>query len=785
MFHDVALIRGTLRTVLPAAFALLVAACSAPETAQVQAVGGGGVSQAFLPLSGSDGHVGAKVCGQCHRQALEDWQGSHHDLAMQPATPQSVLGDFEGATFDYAGTTTEFRRRGRRFFVFTDGPDGEPAEFEILYTFGHRPLQQYLIELPGGRLQAFGIAWDSRDAEAGGQRWFHLYPDQRLTAGHRLHWTGPDQNWNFMCAECHSTGLKKNYDADSDGYDTQWTEIDVACEACHGPGLAHAQWAVGGQPADTPDKALAVTFHERAGVEWTRLEGSAFAVRSQPRTTRIEIDACGRCHGRASRLLGDEVHGAGLLASHRPALLDPDQYWPDGQMLGEVFNWGPFLQSRMQQAGVTCSDCHQPHSLALRAEGNALCAQCHDGQRFDQPAHTHHAGDGEGSRCVACHMPTTSFMGVDDRHDHAFRIPRPDLSAALGGAPDACTGCHQDRSPDWAAQALREWFPDSRHRGAHSGEVLQAAHRGEPGTGTRLAQLVADPSQPAIVRASALRAFGPWLDGDSLVVATPLLAESDPLLRLAATELLSQLPPPQRAAHLAPMLDDPVLAVRLEAADALAGVAEAWLSPAARRLLELAVAELEASLAFNADRADTLVSLGDLRRRQGDPGEAERAYRRALQKDGDSLAATLQLADLAREQGREAEADDVLRRALRIRPGSAELNHALGLSLVRQRRGEEALQRLQRAAELAPGQARYAYVLAVARHDLGDAAAARDGLREALRRHPDNVELLHALATYELEAGHRDEARALARRLVSIDPENPSGRELLNWLDRR
>src|SRR5690606_23370478 len=270
MFHGVALIPATARTVLPAAFALLVAACSAPDTAQVQAVGEGGVSQTFRPLPGSVDHVGAAVCGQCHQQALLDWQGSHPDLAMQPATPQSVLGDFEGATFDYAGTTTEFRRRGRRYFVHTDGPGGEPAEFEIRYAFGHRPLQQYLIELPGGRLQAFGIAWDSRPKDAGGQRWFDLYPDRRLVAGDALHWTGRDQNWNYMCAECHSTGVRKNHDEATDRYATRWAEIDVSCEACHGPGLAHVRWATqdAATRAKSPDKALAVAFDERKQVQW-------------------------------------------------------------------------------------------------------------------------------------------------------------------------------------------------------------------------------------------------------------------------------------------------------------------------------------------------------------------------------------------------------------------------------------------------------------------------------------------------------------------------------------
>ncbi|MCX7563127.1 multiheme c-type cytochrome [Xanthomonadaceae bacterium XH05] len=783
MFHDVALIRATARTVLPAAFALLVAACSAPDTAQVQAVGEGGVSQTFLPLPGSVDHVGAAVCGQCHQQALQDWQGSHHDLAMQPATPQSVLGDFEGATFDYAGTTTEFRRRGRRYFVFTDGPDGEPAEFEILYTFGHRPLQQYLIELPGGRLQAFGIAWDSRDAEAGGQRWFHLYPDQQLAAGHRLHWTGPDQNWNFMCAECHSTGLKKNYDADSGQYDTQWAEIDVACEACHGPGLAHAQWAVNGTSAETADKALAVSFHERAGVEWTRLEGSAFAVRSEPRTTRIEIDACGRCHGRANRLLGDLVHGRPLLDSHRPALLDPDQYWPDGQMLGEVFNWGPFLQSRMYQAGVTCSDCHQPHSLELRAPGNALCVQCHQPARYDQTSHTGHLPDSRGSQCAACHMPVTTFMQVDDRHDHAFRIPRPDLSQHLG-TPDACTACHSERDPEWAAAQLREWFPNSRHRGEHFATALHTAHAAAPGSAEGLTALISDSAQPAIVRASALRQFAPWLRPDNVGAVLPSLEDADPLVRLAAVETLANLPPSQRSATLGGHLRDPVRAVRMEAASALVGDPERALPAGQRPAFEQALAEYAASLQFNLDRPDTAVSLGDLKLKRGAVAAAEQSYRHALGLDPAFTPAHLHLADLARSRGQEHDADRILRTALEQRPDAAELHHALGLSLVRQRRLQEALIELQRAAELAPAQARYTYVLAVALNDGGQPDLARDWLNRGLEHHPYEIDLLRALAIYELEAGNHQTARALTQRLLALDRNHPDAHQLLQWIER-
>lgn len=774
------------RMAAPAVFALLVAACTSDEATQVQPAGvSGGLT--FSPLPGTDDHVGGAVCGQCHAAEREDWQGSHHDLAMQPATPETVLGDFDDARFDYNGVTTTFFRRDARHFVHTDGPDGTPAEFEIRYTFGHHPLQQYLIELPGGRLQAFGIAWDSRAQADGGQRWFHLYPDNAIAAGHNLHWTGRDQNWNFMCAECHSTGLAKNFDAEAGAYRTQWAEIDVSCESCHGPGLAHAQWAA--QPdaairAADPAKGLAVQFHERRDVRWLPVAETGNAVRTPPRDTRIEIDACGRCHGRASRLLGDNIHGGSLLDSHRPALLDADQYWPDGQMLGEVFNWGPFLQSRMYQAGVTCSDCHEPHSLQLRAQGNALCAQCHQASRYDQPEHTHHATGSEGAECVACHMPVTTFMGVDDRHDHAFRIPRPDRAARLG-TPDACTACHDDRTPSWAADRLDDWFPDSRHRRPGPAEAFHAANAGAPGAVDSLATVAADTAQPAIVRATALRALATGLDAASAAPAAASLADADPLVRMAAIEALAGLEPGRRARTLAGLLADPVRAVRMEAVAALAGAPEPFLAPAQREDFHAALGEYLAALDFNADRPDTLVSLGDLHQRRGHVLEAERAYRRAIERDPRFPTAYLHLADAARARGAEAEASEALEAGLAELPDAADLLHALGLSRVRQQRTAEAEALLRRAAELAPETSRYTYVLAIALHDQGKSGEAREQLALGLSRHPDDADLLRALAMYELQAGNRAAARAAAQRLHALNRDDADARQLLDWIERR
>jgi predicted CXXCH cytochrome family protein len=325
-------------------------------------------------------YVGTETCAGCHIQQHSAWQGSHHDLAMQIATAKAVLGDFSNASFTYAGISTRFFTRDGKFFVNTDGPDGKLADFQIKYTFGVTPLQQYLVEFPGGRLQAFGIAWDSRTKEKGGQRWFHLYPKEQLKAGDPLHWTSIDQNWNYQCADCHSTNLEKNYDANSKTFNTQWAELNVGCEACHGPASNHLAWAkhtASSEQFSGAGKGLATVLDERRGVSWLSELQTGNATRSQPRTSNKEIETCATCHSRRGQTSDRFVHGQRLADNYRPALLEDGLYWPDGQQRDEVFNHGSFLQSKMFAKGVTCSDCHEPHSLKLRAEGNGVCAQCH------------------------------------------------------------------------------------------------------------------------------------------------------------------------------------------------------------------------------------------------------------------------------------------------------------------------------------------------------------------------------------------------------------------------
>jgi len=388
----------------------------------------------LVSTSAAADYVGSEVCAACHAAEADAWRGSHHDLAMQPATPDTVLGNFAEQEISQNGRTTRFLTRDGRFFVETDGAGGAPVTVDVAYTFGIEPLQQYLVALLGGRYQVLPAFWDTRPESQGGQRWADIHGFD-VAHDDPLHWTGPQQNWNHMCASCHSTGLVKGYDATSDSFATRWVEIDVACEACHGHGAAHAAWA-----EDGSGEAMGLANPLGDDSTWVFDDGQVNARRSVPRESQREFETCAACHSRRNSLTDGHDAGAPFHDGFRLALLEESLYDADGQIDAEVFVAGSFLQSRMYAAGVTCGDCHEPHSLTLRAEGNALCGQCHRAERYDRTSHHRHEG-GAGTQCVDCHMPAKTYMTIDPRRDHSFRVPRPDLSVRLG-TRNACTGCH-------------------------------------------------------------------------------------------------------------------------------------------------------------------------------------------------------------------------------------------------------------------------------------------------------------------------------------------------------
>ena len=731
-------------------------------------------------------YVGGRTCTSCHANEHAAWSGSHHDLAMQVADEKSVLGNFANAKFSAAGVTSTFFKRDGKFFVNTDGPDGKLADFELKFTFGVTPLQQYLIELPGGRLQAFGIAWDSRPKAAGGQRWFHLYPGRRLKAGDPQHWTGIDQNWNYQCADCHSTNLRKNYDAETRRFDTKWSEINVSCEACHGPASNHLAWAKkegDWQGFAGSGKGLPVALDERRGVSWIMDVTSGNAARSAPRAGLREIETCARCHARRGQVSDEGVHGRPLADSYRPALLDEGPYWSDGQQRDEVYNYGSFLQSGMFAKGVTCSDCHDPHSLKLRLPSNLVCSQCHQPAKYDGPQHTFHPAGSKGAACASCHMPATTYMLVDPRHDHSFRIPRPDLSVKFG-LPNACNQCHADKQPAWAAAQVEKWYghvPAGHQRYA---EAFHADATGAAGATQLLRDVVRNPEQPAIARASAIARLASDPSRVTHDLMRQTLNDPDALVRGATVGALARGDPAVKAQLLARLLADPVRSVRMEAARALAGPAEQRLAPADRQAFASALAEYVAAQQFNADRPEAHSNLGMLNAERGDSAGAEKELQTALALDPAFVPAAVNLADLYRALGRETDAERTLREALARAPGDATLHHALGLTLVGQKRIGDAVAEFAKAAQLAPGSARYAYVYAVALHSSGKVPQAITVLEQAQRRSPGDQALVQALAAFERDRGNRAAATRWAEQLVVLAPDNPQARELLDGLRR-
>jgi len=735
--------------------------------------------------------VGSEVCADCHRPETALWNKSQHKHAMQHANASTVLGDFDNAGFDHYGVHSRFFKKDDRFFVETDGADGKLAAFEVKYTFGIDPLQQYLIEFPDGRIQALSIAWDTRPKDQGGQRWFHLYPNEEIKHDDILHWTKLNQNWNFMCAECHSTGVQKNYDAASDRFHTTWTEISVGCEACHGRGSRHVEWARSQASwwpfgkDQHPLKGLAVFLNERNGVTWRTDLKTGNPQRSvPPALIRREVETCGLCHARRGEFSEDWTPGQPLSDTHAVTLLAPGLYHADGQMRDEVYNYGPFKQSKMFAAGVTCSDCHDPHSAGLRASGDGVCLQCHASDNYEVASHSHHGDATPKVACASCHMPVSTYMVIDKRHDHSLRIPRPDLSVKLG-TPNACNGCHTDKSAQWAADAIEQWHGPVRKGFQNYAETFHASWTDRPDAAALLALVAASPAVPAIARASALSELHSRVSPATIELARKGLSDPDPMVRIAALEMLDGLPGDRIWTLVSPLLSDPSRGVRITAASVLAVVPTARQPSSDRAAFERAADEFIAAQRFNADRPEARSTLGNFFVRRGLTTDAENEYKAGLRLSPQFAPAAINLADLYRQLHRDDNAQNVLRTAITSSPKDAGLHHALGLTLTRLKRPDDALGELRVATELEPDRSRYAYVYAVALHSLGRVDESLNVLKQNLARHAEDRDTLLALVTFNRDAGNIGVALDYAEQLSRAAPNDHEVTRLTNELRAR
>ena len=751
-----------------------------------------------LPDATTSTYVGRQSCIQCHTVQARQWLGSHHDLAMDVASHQSVLGDFEDAELTHHGVASRFFRHGDKYLVNTEGREGRMSDFEIKYTFGVEPLQQYLVELDRssgffpedvGRLQVLPLCWDTER-----RRWFYLDPpdvNEKISSDDPLHWTGEAQNWNYMCSDCHSTNVQKWFDFDTNTYHATFSEVDVSCEACHGPGSVHVELAT----------SSSVFWDRKRGYGLARLKGAS---------SKNEIEMCATCHSRRRMIQAGYVPGSPYHDFFVNESLLPHLYHVDGQILDEVYVHGSFVQSKMYHKGVRCTDCHNPHTAELKHEGNRVCTSCHQhpAGKYDSPAHHHHQPGTAGAACVGCHMPEKTYMEVDPRHDHGLKVPRPDLSLQLG-TPNACSGCHLERTrvnPEkrealgeysnwldvvssgdseirseleeldrWAAEKVFTWYGEpSRERQDHNfAAILSAARRGVPAVEPLLRKLCKDRRAPAIVRATAVGELVQFEGGHASRTLRDALQDRDPQVRLAAvdayqvnlgnTSLLERI-----SRDLAPLLDDPRRAVRQATAQALAGVPPGGLTSQQVELRDRLLGQWRGNLGRTEAPAIAQMNLGvHYEQTATSSKELERAiesYEKSIELVPDVVGPRSNLVS-------------VLETRLSLGPTLDEQLQNSLLDQIKELRQQE-LQLLKRDLTLLPDSAppvvraamthRYGLSLYLS----GNLVAARKALEVAVRLQPNHPHYLFLLAKFYESQQESDRARQAVKRLLKLRPEN-------------
>jgi tetratricopeptide (TPR) repeat protein len=734
--------------------------------------------RAAAPQPGSAaGFVGSEKCRTCHQPEYELWKGSNHYHAMQVATEDSVRGDFNNAIFERFGIVSRFYRQDGKFMVHTQGPDGVMGDFEVTHTFGWNPLQQYLVPFPGGRMQCLPIAWD-----VNARRWYHLYPDQPINPKDWLYWTNAALNWNGMCATCHSTHLQKNYDVKTDSYRTTWSDINVGCEACHGPGSKHVKWA------ELPDMAR------------PPVQNYDLLVRTSKLRSREAVELCAPCHSRRA-ILGDYTHiEPDLLDTMLPSLLTRDLYFADGQILEEVYAYGSFTQSKMYARDVRCGDCHNVHSIKRVKEGNDLCLQCHRADDYDTHQHHFHKKKGEkgdpiksadgrvlfavgtGAECVQCHMPGRRYMGVHYRLDHSLRIPRPDLSLKIG-VPNACNRCHIDKTARWADETITKWYGPGRR--PHYGEIIQAGRIRQAGAEKGLIRLAGDPLYPVIVRATALELLQDFPGEDSAAALERALADGEALIRRTAANHVPAADPQRHVRLIAPLLYDPVKAVRIEAAARLAGPPSRMLAEDQRRLFEQVLKEYIAAMEYSGDFAFGRFNLGNLFVALGQPQKAIENFRAAIKIDDLSYPAKVNLAMLYSQLGRNSEAETLLREVVKAYPELHDAQYSLGLLLAEEKKYAEAEVHLALAARGLPDRPRVQYNLGLLYDYLRKDQQSEAALSQAVELEPNNMDYLQALAQFYLKRENFAAAGKIADRMIAHHPEDRRGQDLKGLVQRK
>ncbi len=695
-------------------------------------------------------YAGSKSCKECHRAAYDQWKQSHHGLAERPVSPQKEGDAFRPAhTVKHGTQTSQIRATNDTYQIIANAAEDKKRSFTVERVIGTEPLKQFLVPIGDGRYQATELAVDSKTGE-----WFNVFGDEDRRPEEWGHWTNRGMNWNSMCATCHNTRLRKHYNAESDRYSTTMAEMGVSCESCHGPMADHVDWQ-----RDYPDQQDDPTLPNHS--------------------PKITMDACGACHSRRSELTGDFHPGEAYLNHYSLVIPDEsDTYYPDGQVNGENYVFTSFLSSKMHTAGVTCMDCHEPHSAELITQGNALCMRCHSGQRQDSPeidpaSHSHHKPGTAGGKCVDCHMPETVYMQRDPRRDHGFTIPDPLLTKQYG-VPNACNRCHEDESTKWALKHVQDWYGDSMDRHTRERATWVAeAREGNADVVDDLLKMATEESNP-IWRAVGTHLLQRW-SGRSEVTTTLRKQTEDPspFVRGAAAESLDPLAQqPNQAVRstLRELLQDPVRKVRIDAAWSLRSVLD---------LDQPAATDLMRYLDYHQDQPSGSLQKGVFQFDRGNPKASLPYLRRAVEWDPNSAPIRHALAVSLSAVGKPSQAVEHLKVACELEPGVGDYHYRLGLAYNEAGKLKQAIQSLEKATELNPNNSRAWYNLGLGYSQANQPQKAIDTLLRAESINPDSPRIPYARATILVRLKQYDQAKQAAQRALDIAPNFQPAANLL------
>jgi tetratricopeptide (TPR) repeat protein len=697
--------------------------------------------------------VGSAACKECHELEYEAWKKSDHYKAMQVAGEETVLGDFNNVRFESKGFTNRMFKKDSTFYMVMENREGVPDTFEVKYTFGHYPLQQYIIEFLDGRYQCTHVAWDSRD-----NKWFDLYPELEIHHSEWLHWTGGAQNWNNMCADCHSTNLQKNYTDATGSYQTTWDEINVSCESCHGPGSEHVR--------------LSKLYPDSSEVF-----GTVYLGRNSQQQEQMQF--CARCHSRRSQLTNRFHHDEHWTDQYSPDILRPGLYFADGQILDEVYVWGSFVQSKMHREGVRCTDCHDPHTYERKLPGNQLCYQCHDFRVYDNRSHHFHEPGSEGAQCESCHMPGRHYMVNDYRPDHSFRVPRPDLSVKYD-VPNACNTCHDDQSAQWASDWVNEWY--GKEREFHFSEVLLRAanHESSP---EEIAHLVSIDTVPDIAKATAVYYLENYGGPQAQQVLLNSLNHPSFLVRRTAIEGLGMYNPEENKEHFIHMLSDTARVVRLAAFNALAGM-DISSSPA-----EIITQYNKVNEEFfsnhrnNADFPGEKMHMAQYYHRSGQTGLAQQYYEETLKKDNYQNMARMNLAVIYNSQNQNQRAVALLKKVVEQEPDYDHAYYSLGLLYAEMNKADSAVFYLKECTQVNHQNAAAYYNLGLLYQQQSEKQKAENTFLEGLKNNPGNERMLYAISHFYVQEQKREQAKRYARELVRLFPGRQEYIQLLQMAE--